>query len=353
MQHTAPFTCTHSPDIAELLQKLNISIAISTYQTNRVIFLSSKDRDTLVQLNKIFQKPMGIDYQNDKLALALKDELIVFKGSKELAKIYPDKRVKYDRFFTPTIKYQTGELFLHDIHISKGGIYAINTLFSTISFIDGEEGFKNIWKPSFIKELAPEDRCHLNGMAIKNGKPKYVTALGDKNSKGSWRESKLNGGVLIDVDTDEIILKNLPMPHSPRIHKGELYMLLSATGELIKVDTKNRTYEVIKKFKGFVRGLDFYEDFAFVGLSKLRKTSATFGDMPIAKDSIECGVDICYLPNKQIVGSIRYETTVEELYDVKVLPNIQRANILNETTKYEPIFSNDIAFWAMREERNS
>lgn len=349
MTHIAPFTCTHSPDIAEFLQKLNITVAISTYQTNRLIFLSAKDRDTLVQLNKIFPKPMGIDYQNEKLALALKDELVIAKGSKELAKIYPDKRVKYDTFFVPTMKYLTGELFLHDIHISNGGVYAINTLFSTISFIDGEEGFKNIWRPEFISELAPEDRCHLNGMAIKDDKPKYVTALGDGNSKGSWRENKLSGGVLIDVETNEVILKNLPMPHSPRFYKGELYMLLSATGELIKVDVKNKSYEVIKKFKGFVRGLDFYKDFAFVGLSKLRKTSVEFGDMPIAKDSIECGVDVCYLPNKQLTGSIRYETTVEELYDVKILPNIKRASILNETTKYEPIYSNDVAFWATKE----
>ncbi len=351
MKHTAPFTCTHSPDIAEFLQKLNISIAISTYQTNRLIFLSAKDRDTLVQLNKIFPKPMGIDYKNEKLALALEDELLIAKGSKELANIYPEKSIKYDTFFVPTMKYQTGELFLHDISMTKGGVYAINTLFSTISFIDGEEGFKNIWKPNFITQLAPEDRCHLNGMAIKDGKPKYVTALSQTDVAGGWRENKLKGGVLIDVDTNEIILKNLPMPHSPRIYKGELYMLLSATGELIKVDIKNKDYEVIKKFKGFVRGLDFYEDFAFIGLSKLRKTSQTFGDMPIAKDSIECGVDVCYLPNKQITGSIRYETTVEELYDVKILPDIQRASILNEVSKYEPIFSNDVAFWAMKTEK--
>ena len=85
----APFSCQFTPQVPELLQKLNCSIAISTYQAGKLVFISAKDENSLTQLPRNFHKVMGIseDFENQKLALACKDEIIVFKNSPELARI--------------------------------------------------------------------------------------------------------------------------------------------------------------------------------------------------------------------------------------------------------------------------
>jgi len=64
--------------------------------------------------------------------------------------------------------------------------------------------------------VVPEDRCHLNGLAVVDGQPKYVTALGTTDTPGGWRERKADGGVLLDVESGETLIDNLSMPHSPR-----------------------------------------------------------------------------------------------------------------------------------------
>src|SRR5690606_20326652 len=134
--------------------------------------------------------------------------------------------------------------------------------------------FIPVWQPTFIDKLASEDRCHMNGLVIENDKPKYITALGKTNTPQGWRNDITGGGVLIDVEKNEIILEGLAMPHSPMLYKGNLYLLLSATGEFIKVDLTNKKYEVVKELNGFCRGMDIIDDYAFIGMSKLRQNSS-------------------------------------------------------------------------------
>ena len=50
----APFSCQYTPQIPELLQHLNCSIAISTYQAGKVVFISAKDENNLIQLPRNF-----------------------------------------------------------------------------------------------------------------------------------------------------------------------------------------------------------------------------------------------------------------------------------------------------------
>ena len=79
----APFSCSYTANVPELLMKLNCSLAISTYQAGKVIFLSPKNEDQLIQLPRTFEKPMGIALLEDpdKMALACKDEVIVFANA--------------------------------------------------------------------------------------------------------------------------------------------------------------------------------------------------------------------------------------------------------------------------------
>ena len=334
-QALTPFSCRFTPQIPELLLQLNCSIAISTYQAGKVVFISAKDENSLVQLPRNFEKAMGIaeDTKEDKIAIACKDEVIVFRNSADLAKFYPKAPNTYDALYLPRNTFHTGAIDIHDLNFGNNGeLYAVNTLFSSIVKIDDNYNFTPFWTPPFIDKIASEDRCHLNGMAMKNGKPKYATAFNSGNTTQSWRDKVTESGIIIDVETNAIIAKGLAMPHTPRIFNDQLYVLLSATGELAKVNTEDGTYKVIVQIDGFVRGMSLHKNYLFIGLSKLRKNSSTFGKLPFAEKANEAGIVVVHLPTKSIAGKLTYLTSLDEIYDIHILANKIRPNILNTLT---------------------
>jgi len=344
-----PFSYSFTPNFPELLIGLKCSLAISTYQTGKVVIFSAKNENELIQLPRTFHKPMGMSLHNGKWAVATNDAVVVTSNAPGLAPHYPANPNVYDALFVPRSSYFTGPLDLHDIHYTSQGLIGVNTMFSTIAKIDDDFSFKPIWTPKFISEHKPEDRCHLNGLAIdpKSGTPKYVTALGQGDTHRSWKEDMLKGGVLIDIDTNEIILSELPVPHTPRIFGSDLWMLLSATGELVKVDVESGKYDIVTQLNGFVRGMDRIGDYLFIATSKLRPNSSLFKDAPVAKGSVVCGITAVYMPTGQPCGNITYHTSVEELYDLIVLPNMMRPNILNieKGIHQKSIVTENEVFW--------
>lgn len=348
MDALAPFSCTYSPHIPELLQKLNCSLAITTYQAGKVIFISPKDRDHLIQLPRQFTKPMGMALKSDTMALATLNEVVVLCNNTQLAQTYPKQPGVYDGLFIPRATYYTGEADIHDLHWIDKGLLAVNTKFSCLSYINHDHSFTPVWKPDFVSSITGEDRCHLNGLAFDANGPRYVTVLGKTDTQQGWREKKATGGCIIDITTNEIVAENLPMPHSPRLYDGKLYVLLSATGELAEVNPKTKSFKVLKQLDGFLRGMDRMGDYIFIGLSKLRQTSQAFADLPIAKRSIICGIVVMHLPTNSITGFIKYENSVEEIYDVKVLPGMQRPGIMNhEKPDFRMAISTpEKTFWA-------
>lgn len=328
-QPLPPFTCTHSPNIPELLNKLNCTLTITTYQAGKVILISAKDDNQLVQLPRNFNSPMGMALNGDKLAIATKEEVTVLINAPQMAPNYPKQPNTYDALFLPRATFYTGALDIHDLEWVENELLAVNTLFSSVVKIDKNYSFTPIWKPDFVPDYAPRDYCHLNGLCIQNEKPKYVTALGETNTPEGWRKTIENGGVLIEVESGNILAQGLPMPHSPRIINNELFVLLSATGELAWININTGKYEVVKSLNGFVRGMTRHKDYLFIALSKLRQNSSAFKDLPIARKSVFCGIVVFYIPQMSVVGYIKYETSVEEIYDIKVLPNMTRPSLLN------------------------
>jgi uncharacterized protein (TIGR03032 family) len=344
-----PFASSYTPQLPELLLALNCSIALTTYQAGKLVMISpNPDGEKLTTLPRSFHKPMGIAIDGDKMAIASKDEVIVLQNSKELAEYYPNKQNTYDSLFVPRITYYTGQVDMHDIAFGSDGLYAINSSFSCLCKVDGNFNFTPIWQPPFITQLISEDRCHLNGLVMIDGKPKYVTALGTTNTHQGWRDNIVGGGILMDVTTNDVILKGLAMPHSPRMYNNELYLLLSASGEFVKVDVAKKSYQVIKKFDGFCRGLSIYKDYAFIGFSKLRKNSSTFAKLAFSDKANFAGIKIIHLPTQAEVGEIIYQSTIDEIYEVLILPNTIRPNILNtinDIHKYALSIPNQ-TFWA-------
>lgn len=326
---TESFKMRYTASAVKILHGLNSSIALSTYQAGKVIFISSKNEDTLIQLPRNFERAMGIGIAQDKMAVACKDEVIIFRNSPGLAKFYPKKPNVYDAMYMPRATYHTGALDVHDIAYCKQGLCAVNTNFSSIVQINDSFSFEPIWKPFFINKIEAGDQCHLNGMAIENNEIKYVSALSESVTPRGWTANVATSGIILDYKENKIVASNLPMPHSPRRYKGSFYCLLSANGSLVRINVENGSYETIVQVNAFLRGLDFYQDFAFIGVSKLRKESSSFGSLAVSDSKQNAGVIIVQLSTNKIVGKIEYENSVEEIYDVKVLPNLKRPSILN------------------------
>ncbi len=158
---------------------------------------------------------MGMAMNKNRLAVATSNEVVELKNRPELAKSYPNKKDVYDGIFIPTVRYNTSNLALHDMEYVNNQLIAVNTAFSCLSVIDKEHSFTPFWQPPFISELAAQDRCHLNGLAVEDNKIKYVIALGNTNSRQGWRDKKMSGGILMEYPTGKIILDGLAMPHSP------------------------------------------------------------------------------------------------------------------------------------------
>lgn len=347
MDKLAPFSCTFTPNLPELLTKLNCTIVITTFQAGKVIFISPKNEEELVQLPRSFKRPMGLTTQGDKMAIATHHEITVLKNSTALATNYPNKQGTYDALYVPRANYFTGGVDIHDLHWGKQGLWAVNTSFSCLCLIDDNFSFTPKWKPSFISQLEGEDRCHLNGLAMENGEPAYITSLGKGDTKQAWRENIVKGGLLMHIPSNEIILEGLAMPHSPRIFDNKLYVLLSAKEELIAVDPEKGTYGAVAHIPGFVRGMAKHGDFLFIGTSKLRKNSSTFKHLEIADKAAVAGVTILHLPTATIMAKLTYHASVDEIYDIQVLPNIVRPNILNtyKEAHYKAVHLPEKTYW--------
>jgi uncharacterized protein (TIGR03032 family) len=345
------FSCSYSKNIPSLLRTLNCSLAISTYQAGKVILISPDMEDKLVQLPRNFDKAMGISIHGKRMAVATRDKVHVLANNPDLAPSYPKKTGRYDAIFLPRTTYYTGMVDMHDIHLTSSKLYAINTSFSCLVELNDNYSWNPIWKPAQIDALASEDRCHLNGLAVdEDENPAYATSLGNGNTLQSWRKMIPGGGRLYDLQADKTLLKDLQMPHSPRIYSQRLFFLESARGLVQEFDRRKNRVSTIAQIPAFLRGLAIYKDFIFVGKSQLRSTSKIFNQLELAKNDIVPGVTIIHLPSGKIVGDINYLSSVEEIYDIQVLPGTLRPNVINPSSDITPlaISTPTATFWAKR-----
>jgi hypothetical protein len=165
------------------------------------------------------------------------------------------------------------------------------------------------------------------------GRPRYVTALGETDESAGWRANKARGGILMDVASGEVITPGLSMPHSPRWYAGRLWVCESGAGTLGVIDPNPRKYVPIAEVPGFTRGVDFAGNLAFVGLSQVR-ASAVFSGIAITERLTEeqrtCGVCVIDLTTGQVIGLLRFETAVQEVFAVTVLPGRRYPELIND-----------------------
>lgn len=307
------------------------------------------DGRQLTLLMRQFDKPLGLDCSGNCLVLATRHEITVFANAPLLAAEYlPDQPGRYDALYLPRVTYQTGDLNTHDVAICDGQLLVANTRFSCLARVSEQYSFEPVWQPPFVSDLVPEDRCHLNGIAVADGRPRWVTAHGATDTPGGWRAGKADGGVVVDVEAGQIVLDGLSMPHSPRWHEGRLWVLNSGAGELLAWEPGSRRPDVVCVLPGYLRGLCFVGPYAVIGLSKIREKHI-FGGLPIQRrfDQLQCGVVVVDLRSATPIGMFEFTAGCEELYEVRFLPGVRRPMIVNlERSAAREAFTNpDSSFW--------
>jgi uncharacterized protein (TIGR03032 family) len=340
--------CEATPGFLNWLAQAAGAVAVSTYQAGKVALIGWDGRQVTLLMRQ-FDKPLGLTGSADRLALATRHDVTLFANAPLLAHDFLEEEPgRYDALYLPRATYHTGDLNTHDVAILGDEIWLTATRFSCLARLTYDFSFLPVWRPSFVTDLVPEDRCHLNGIAVRDGRPRYVTALGTTNAAGAWREQKATGGVLIDVDADEIVLRGLSMPHSPRWHEGRLWILNSGAGELLTVDPHSGRSDVVCRLSGYLRGLCLCGSYALVGLSKIRERHI-FGGLPVQQrcENLLCGVAVVDLRNGAETGFFEFTAGCEELYDVQFLPGVRRPMILNsERPEARQAMTNpDSSYW--------
>jgi uncharacterized protein (TIGR03032 family) len=332
VEDAAPLRAVHTPNFPALLRQLGASLLVTTYQAGKLVLIRDEG-DHLNTHFRAFQAPMGMALSGDRLAVGTTIQVWEFVDVPAVtAKLDPPGR--HDACFLPRSSHVTGNIQIHEMAWGTGGeLWVVNTRFSCLCTLDGSASFAPRWRPPFVSALEPTDRCHLNGLGMVDGRPRYVTALGETDEPAGWRANKAKGGIVMDVASGEVITRGLSMPHSPRWYGGRLWVCESGAGTFGFVDPNSHKYVPTTEVPGFTRGLDFAGNLAFVGLSQVRE-SAVFSGIAITERLTEeqrtCGVCAIDLTTGQVVALLRFETAVQEVFAVAVLPGRRYPELINE-----------------------
>lgn len=319
------FELTSSRQFPSWLAEANAALALSTYQSGKLILLGTRqDSGKLAIFERTLERPMGLAVQGARLAVAGLYQVTTFVDA--MGPADPPAEGGWDGCYVPQTASFTGDLDVHDMaYDAKGRLVFVNTLFSCLATTSETHSFRPLWRPRFIDRLAAEDRCHLNGLAMRDGTPAFVTAVAPTNIADGWREHRRTGGVVIDVASGEVACAGLSMPHSPRWHRGALWLLNSGTGEFGRVDLASGRFEPVAFCPGYPRGLCFLGGYAVIGLSEPRE-NRTFAGLAL-QERLEregvaprCGLWVVDLATGDAVHWVRITGVVSELYDVAVLP---------------------------------
>jgi len=311
----------HTNNFPALLEQLGISLILSTYQAGKAIVVRN-DGGLLNTHFRPFNKPMGLAADQQRLCIGTAYQIWELRNIPAVAaKLDPPG--KHDACYLPRQIHITGDIDIHEMAIaSNGELWCVNTRFSCLCTLDLDHSFVPRWRPPFVSAYDLSDRCHLNGLSLRNGRPRYVTALGATDSPEGWRANKAAGGILMDIERNEILVGGLSMPHSPRWYGDRLWLLESGRGSLAYLDPQTGQVETLAELPGFTRGLAFYGPLAFIGLSQVRE-SAAFSGIPLTQTRAEryCGLWVVDCRNGETLAFLRFEDAVQEIFAVAVLPS--------------------------------
>jgi uncharacterized protein (TIGR03032 family) len=315
------------------LEANQVSVGFTTYQIGKVFLVGrNPNQPRLAIYERTFAESMGLASSADGQQLAMGSLYQIWRFSNAVRE--PQRGMPYDKVYIPQVGYTTGSCDAHDLGFDKDGkIVFANTMFNCIATMSETQSFVPIWKPPFISNLAPEDRCHLNGLGFRDGEPRYVTACSQTDTKAGWREHRQKGGVVMDIKTNEVLCEGLSMPHSPRWHLDKLWVLNSGEGEFGTVDMETKQFKRMALCQGFARGLSFHNNVAVIGLSKPRHNDTFEGlgleqKLQEQKTTASVGLQLVDINTGQTLLAFWIGGDIKEIYDVTIMPNTRTPMLL-------------------------
>lgn len=323
---TSPtFRISASRQFTDWMAQQKISLAFTTYQTGKLFFIGLQASGHLSVFERTFNRAMGLYATTNQLFLSSLYQIWRFENALAPGQGYEG----YDCLYVPRVSYTTGDLDVHDVALdSEGRILFVNTLFNCLATVSETHSFMPVWSPAFVSQLVAEDRCHLNGLAMRDGKARYMTAVSQTDVVDGWRNHRRDGGCVIDIETNELVVTGLSMPHSPRWYQDYLWLLNSGTGEFGRADLNYGRFQPITFCPGYLRGLSFWQNFAIVGLSKPRHNKAFSGlalneTLTARNIDAQSGLQIIDLASGDVAHWLKIDGIIEELYDVTILSGVQ------------------------------
>lgn len=317
-QPAPSMTFAASRHLAGWLSDEAISLCFTSYKTGMLVFLGASGSGRVRLFRRAFPRTMGLCLAGNSLYVSTLYQILRFENA-----LAPNERHgEADRLFVPRSASITGDIDVHDMAVDKEGrLIFVSALFCCLATTSQTHSFKPLWKPPFISRLAAEDRCHLNGLAMKDGAPAWVTTISETDVADGWRDHRRSGGTVIDVQRNEVVARGLSMPHSPRWHDGRLWLHNSGTGEFGFLDLATGAFEPVAFIPGYLRGLSFHGHYALIGCSLGRGEKRFSGlelDDRIAekRTSPQCGLYVIDTQTGDIVHWLTFSSGVQELYDV-------------------------------------
>lgn len=315
------------------LAERHVSLAITTYRSNRLLLLGRAATGGLTMQVRVFDRPTGLFLEGESLWLAVRNQIWRLDNH-----LHPDARPGpggADRLFVPACGTVTGDVNTHELVVptagpGRGQALFVNTAFSCLATLARGCSFAPRWQPPFVGQLAADDACHLNGVALRDGTPTWATACGGQGGAASWRRDLRAGGVVLHIPSDSVVATGLSMPHSPRWHQDRLWLLQSGSGEFGWIEADR--FRALCPLPGFPRGLAMVGDAAVVGLSRLRSRDA---DLALAErlpaeghPEGVCGLRVIDLATGAILHSLDLPAPIDELFDVVALPGVRQPRAL-------------------------
>ena len=325
-----------------------LSLAFTSYQTGRLLLMGIGPDGRLSFSKQDYRRAMGLHYRDGVLHLASAFQIWRLTEMLDRGQFANDR---YDSVLIPREAHTTGYVDAHDIGVDRWGrVIFVNTRFSCLATLDARHGFQPVWKPTFITALYPEDRCHLNGLAMEDGVPRYVTAVNTTDTENGWREQPGRGGVVVDVASGEIVNATFSMPHSPRMHDGSLWVQDSGRGFLTRVDVQSGTKDDVVFCPGFLRGMAMHGNYAVVAVSQARH--GHFKDLDLQEELDRrkmvawCGLIVIDLKRGAMVEYMRIDSGFTELFDIAILSGIRnpmsvgpQSEEILKTVRFNPEFA--------------
>lgn len=323
-----------SAGLADWMLDQQISLAFTSYQTGQLIVAGVGPDRRLSFNQQQYARATGLCYDQGRLLVGSMFQIWRLENT-----LRPGQYANnaFDMALVPRTAHTVGYVDTHELSFdAEDRIIFVNSRYSCLATIDEVHSFRPIWRPHFISALAPEDRCHLNGLAMDGGAPRFVTVAGISDEKDGWRADRQGGGVVIDIASGEVVVRGLSMPHSPRVHDGALWLLDSGRGQIVRADIGSGKGEDIAFCSGFLRGLAFHNEFAIVTVSMARE--GKFKDLAIQTGledrrlDAKCGILIVDTRTGRTVHSILLSGRFTEMFDVAILPGVRNPMTIGPAT---------------------